>query len=87
MSFLGKFDLILTSDSIYNTNYYPNLLQAIESTLVGECLVACKAYYFGVGGGSELFRRDAEARGFQTSIVEVIQEPASIRHIISLKKS
>ncbi|CAG9317606.1 unnamed protein product [Blepharisma stoltei] len=87
MSILGKFDLILTSDSIYNTDYYPNLLQAINSTIKGECLVACKAYYFGVGGGSELFIREAQLWGLNANIVQVIQEPASIRHIISLRKS
>lgn len=84
---LGKFDIILTADTIYQVECYDSLLMAISSTLDnnGECYVACKAFYFGVGGGTESFTQAAQSKGFNVECVKEIQEIASIRHILKLK--
>lgn len=84
MSHLGKFGLILSSETIYNPLNYQKLLTAIKSSCEGFALIACKAFYFGVGGGSESFIKEAQNWGFEAEIVEEIQEVASTRHIIKL---
>ena len=82
----GGFDLILTADTIYSVASYDSLLEAIRTTLnsTGECYVACKAFYFGVGGGTEFFTSAAQAKGFAVECVKEILEIASVRHILKL---
>jgi hypothetical protein len=86
-SHLGQHDLVLTSETIYNPDYYPSLLQAINTTGARLVYVACKNYYFGVGGGSELFMNAARADGWNCSIAKRITEIASTRFIIAMTKS
>ena len=52
-----KFDLILSSETIYNTNYYQVFHDLICSSMKenGHALLANKSYYFGVGGSSKDF--------------------------------
>ncbi|RIA96594.1 hypothetical protein C1645_815287 [Glomus cerebriforme] len=55
-----KYDLILTSETIYNTDSLPNLYNVIKHSLKrpnGIALIAAKSIYFGVGGGVLLFRQ------------------------------
>ncbi|CAH1099324.1 unnamed protein product [Psylliodes chrysocephalus] len=53
-----KFDYIITSETIYNTNYYTKLHLVFEKLLKsdGAVLLAAKSFYFGVGGGVHLFK-------------------------------
>lgn len=62
---LPKFDIILTSETIYNTNYYPVLHKTLEKLLASGGLVylATKSHYFGVGGGLHLFETFVEQEG------------------------
>jgi 2-polyprenyl-3-methyl-5-hydroxy-6-metoxy-1,4-benzoquinol methylase len=83
-SSLGTFDLVLTSETIYNTEIYAGLLNAIRTSGANQALVACKNYYFGIGGGAELFCTAATALGINSEIVLKIEEIASIRLIIRL---
>ncbi|XP_050310575.1 histidine protein methyltransferase 1 homolog isoform X2 [Anthonomus grandis grandis] len=52
-----KFDLILTSETIYNIDCYEKLHSTFEKLLKpdGAIYLAAKSYYFGVGGGIALF--------------------------------
>ncbi|XP_011482787.1 histidine protein methyltransferase 1 homolog [Oryzias latipes] len=52
-----KFDIIFTSETIYNTAYYPALHEALQKLLAsnGQVYLATKSHYFGVGGGLHLF--------------------------------
>lgn len=52
-----KFDIIFTSETIYNTTYYPVLHETLHKLLAPDGLVylATKSHYFGVGGGLHLF--------------------------------
>lgn len=72
-----KYDLILTSETIYNPDYYGTLHQTLHSLLDknGRVLLASKAHYFGVGGGIHLFQKFVEERDvFETRTLEVIDE-------------
>ncbi|XP_044729570.1 histidine protein methyltransferase 1 homolog [Chrysoperla carnea] len=52
-----KFDMILTSETIYNVDNYEKLHSVFEKTLSenGIIFLAAKSYYFGVGGGTRQF--------------------------------
>lgn len=52
-----KFDLILTSETIYNPNCHKKLLDLMTTHLKldGIILLAAKTHYFGVGGGTQQF--------------------------------
>lgn len=72
-----KYDLILTSETIYNPDYYSTLHETFLRLLSrnGRVLLASKAHYFGVGGGVHLFQKFVEEKGvFETQILEVIDE-------------
>lgn len=72
-----KYDLILTSETIYNPDYYSTLHETFLKLLSrnGRVLLASKAHYFGVGGGIHLFQKFVEERGvFETRTLEVIDE-------------
>ena len=53
------YDLIITSETIYNTEHYPTLLEIFDSYLAteGRVLLAAKVNYFGVGGGLRDFEK------------------------------
>ncbi|CAB4401087.1 unnamed protein product [Rhizophagus irregularis] len=55
-----KYDLILSSETIYNTDSLPKLYNVIKYSLKrpsGVALIAAKSIYFGVGGGVLPFRQ------------------------------
>lgn len=60
----AKYDLVLTSETIYSLPSLPALLSLLQSTAspTTTTLVACKRIYFGVGGGELEFRRRVEER-------------------------
>jgi len=53
-----RYDLILTSDTLYSVEALENLSQLLPKLLApeGMALVAAKTYYFGVGGGTDMFK-------------------------------
>ncbi|KAK3829012.1 MAG: hypothetical protein J3Q66DRAFT_277057, partial [Benniella sp.] len=57
-----KYDLILTSETIYSEESQPKLYVTIKNSLKrgGKALVAAKTFYFGVGGDILSFRRLVE---------------------------
>ena len=85
-----KYDLILTSETIYNVDNQAKLMDIFKNCLKcrgdgeessGEVLVAAKSFYFGVGGGLQAFRRRLEATGF--SVAAVAQSEVGVsRHIL-----
>ncbi|XP_039995432.1 histidine protein methyltransferase 1 homolog [Xiphias gladius] len=60
-----KYDIILTSETIYYTGYYPALHDTLHKLLAPDGLVylATKSHYFGVGGGLHLFETFVEEKG------------------------
>lgn len=72
-----KYDLILTSETIYNPDYYSTLHDTFLRLLnrSGRVLLASKAHYFGVGGGVHLFQKFVEERDvFETRTLEIIDD-------------
>ncbi|CAG8475277.1 8391_t:CDS:2 [Paraglomus brasilianum] len=61
-----KYDIILTSETIYNISSMPKLYNVIKESLkrpTGIAYVAAKTMYFGVGGGVLPFKQLVEADG------------------------
>ncbi|KAM4702479.1 histidine protein methyltransferase 1 homolog [Discoglossus pictus] len=52
-----RYDIILTSETIYNPSYYCTLHDTFQNVLAEDGIVylATKSHYFGVGGGVHLF--------------------------------
>lgn len=83
---LAKYDFILTSETIYNPNYYEALHDTLSNLLgINGCvLLASKAHYFGCGGGLLLFTKLVEEKNiFKTRTVKVIEKGLN-RFIIEL---
>ncbi|NXK91050.1 MET18 methyltransferase, partial [Formicarius rufipectus] len=73
----SKYDTILTSETIYNPDYYSALHDTLAQLLDknGHVYLASKVHYFGVGGGIYLFKKLIEERSvFKTSIVKTIDQ-------------
>jgi len=66
-----KYDFILSSDTLYCPDSMAALVQLIAAHLdpAGIALIAAKPYYFGVGGGTQMFTDAVRAEG--TCEVEV----------------
>jgi len=67
-----KYDFILTADTLYAVDSMEYLLSVMKAHLKpkGICLIAAKTYYFGVGGGTQMFMDMVKQDG--TCDVEVI---------------
>ena len=59
------YDLILSSEGIYNLASLPHLTRLLKATTRKEstCLVACKRIYFGCDGGEAEFRDEVRKQG------------------------
>ena len=54
-----KYDVIVSSDTVYNVDSIPVLLQLIRTVLNpagGHAYISGRRYYFGVGGGTSDLR-------------------------------
>ena len=63
----GYYDIILTSETIYNLTSQPKLLAALKHLLRpqgGVAYIAAKSYYFGVGGSVSSFTELVEKDGY-----------------------
>nr|XP_020457214.1 histidine protein methyltransferase 1 homolog isoform X2 [Monopterus albus] len=82
-----KYDIIFTSETIYNTAYYPALHETLCKLLAPNGLVylATKSHYFGVGGGLHLFETFVEQKG--TFSVDHLwdKEEGLQRHVVVLR--
>jgi len=78
-----KFDVILTAETIYSTDYYERLHRLLQHALKpgGRVYVSSKSYYFGVGGGVKEWIDFVSSKGlFTTTVVDVVE--ASLRRQI-----
>ncbi|XP_058507854.1 histidine protein methyltransferase 1 homolog [Solea solea] len=82
-----KYDIIVTSETIYNTAYYTALHETLHKLLAPDGLVyvATKSHYFGVGGGLNLFETFVE----QKSVFSVDHlwdgDEGLQRHVVTLR--
>lgn len=65
------FDVILTSETIYNPANYNKLIHLFVQrlTIDGIAYVAAKTHYFGVGGGMRQFEAEVKNSGILECIV------------------
>ncbi|NXB20449.1 MET18 methyltransferase, partial [Rhagologus leucostigma] len=73
----SKYDIILTSETIYNPDYYSALHDTLAQLLDknGCVYLASKVHYFGVGGGIYLFEKFIEEKNvFRTTMVKTIDQ-------------
>lgn len=54
---MTRYDVILTSETIYNPESYPSILGVLKHLLkqTGVSYLAAKSHYFGVGGSTQQF--------------------------------
>lgn len=71
-----KFDLILTSETIYNEENQHKLISIFNKFTKrnGEVLVGAKTFYFGVGGGVRQFENLVKKSGLKVETVREIDE-------------
>jgi predicted nicotinamide N-methyase len=86
------FDLILTSETIYNTSHYSSLIAIFDFCLSakGRVLLAAKVNYFGVGGGVRQFEKDlvdlnSDASKWSFQTVQVLEDNVK-REIVQIKR-
>lgn len=84
----SKYDLILTSETIYNLENQETLLSLFQKCLKegGSVLVAAKVHYFGVGGGVRQFEDVAAKSSWTTENVAKI-DGGVLREINRLTRS
>ncbi|KAM3605681.1 uncharacterized protein V6R79_002876 [Siganus canaliculatus] len=82
-----KYDIIFTSETIYNTAYYPILHETLHKLLApsGIVYLATKSHYFGVGGGLHLFETFVEQRGVFSMNHVWDGEEGLQRHVVVLR--
>lgn len=81
-----KFDIILTSETIYNVDNYSKIIRVLKERLKtgGECYLAAKQHYFGVGGSVGQFKIALSKSGvFDTETVFTCNENVS-REILKI---
>ncbi|KAM7385634.1 hypothetical protein PAMP_001708 [Pampus punctatissimus] len=82
-----KYDIIFTSETIYNTAYYPALHDTLHKLLAADGLIylATKSHYFGVGGGLHLFETFVEEMGVFSVDHLWDSEKGLQRHVVVLR--
>lgn len=89
LKFKDKFDIIVSSDTIYNIENYERFHDVILNSLniEGICYICCKYFYFGVGGGYESFIEFIEKKGvfIHKELNRVDNGFSNIRIVFSLK--
>lgn len=82
-----KYNIIFTSETIYNTAYYPVLHETFHKLLAPDGLIylATKSHYFGVGGGLHLFEKFVEEMGVFSLNHVWDGEEGLQRHVVALR--
>eukprot|EP00347_Sterkiella_histriomuscorum_P018480 403345358 len=85
----GKFDIVLMSETLYNTQYYDSLFGFIDSILTQNqesfVLIGTKTFYFGLGGGYYEFQKYIEEKWsskFKVEVIEKLNDMKSIERLI-----
>jgi len=86
----SRYDLLLTSDTLYSVAYYPSLWSLLQRLLApgGRALVAAKRYYFGIGGSTRAFQELVRATpGWDVRVVDTVEDGKSnIREILLVQR-
>lgn len=83
-----KFDLLLSSDTIYSSSSIPPLFHLLRNLLSqnGCALIAAKRFYFGVGGSTaEFIQYSKRWKDMECEVVKVLEDGKSnVREILRL---
>ncbi|CAN2390871.1 heat shock protein binding [Pristimantis euphronides] len=81
-----KYDVIVTSETVYNPSYYSALHDAFQNLLANDGIVylASKSHYFGVGGGVHLFETFIKERNLFNIHTLKIHDDGLQRMILAL---
>ena len=81
-----KYDVVMTSETIYSVDSQPKLLGAIKALLsvTGVALVAAKSHYFGVGGSVAAFLELVHSDGAMETEVCHLVESSIPRKVLRL---
>jgi predicted nicotinamide N-methyase len=85
----GTYDVIFSSDTIYDTRNYAKLIALVQHALSphGIALFAAKTYYFGVGGSVSVFVDQLQRSGLKCELVQRTVDAASnIREVLRISK-
>uniref|UniRef100_A0A6B0V5J4 Uncharacterized protein n=1 Tax=Ixodes ricinus TaxID=34613 RepID=A0A6B0V5J4_IXORI len=82
------YDFILTSETIYSSATYQDLIRIFKKSLKphGLILVAAKTCYFGVGGGTRQFEETVASDGTFKSRVVFVTDTGVQREILELRR-
>ncbi|XP_023934788.2 histidine protein methyltransferase 1 homolog [Bicyclus anynana] len=82
------FDIILTSETIYNQQNYKKLINLFQNRLSdkGVIFLSAKTCYFGVGGGTRLFEKAIDNTNLKSEIVLKINSGIQ-REILKINKT
>uniref|UniRef100_T1J8C9 protein-histidine N-methyltransferase n=1 Tax=Strigamia maritima TaxID=126957 RepID=T1J8C9_STRMM len=85
-----KYDIILTSETIYNPQYHKHLYNLMRSVIKPDGVawiryLAAKAYYFGLGGGIQQFTQMVRQDGFFDSRTVWSTDEGLERNIIQFR--
>uniref|UniRef100_A0A915Q319 protein-histidine N-methyltransferase n=1 Tax=Setaria digitata TaxID=48799 RepID=A0A915Q319_9BILA len=81
-----KFDVILTSETIYNEEHYGILHDLLDIVLPPNGLLAAKMFYFGVGGNIPAFVDFVKMRGIFNTYICWSSETDVPRKIVQLTR-
>lgn len=85
-----KYDIVLTSETMYCVDSQPKLLELIKKHVkpcTGKALVAGKSHYFGVGGTMEMFKTLVSNDGFfKCSLCMKVTQCSVLREVILLEQ-
>ena len=83
------FDIVLMSETLYNTSYYPSLVALLDKVTGAESLIVIgtKTFYYGLGGGYfqfELYLKSGSP--FVLEVHEKFNDMKSIERMILLMR-
>jgi len=85
-----KYDLIVTSETLYCIDSQPKLLDLMKKHIkpvTGRVLIAGKCHYFGVGGSMEMFKKLVTNDGyFKHSSCKLVTDCSVPREVIMLEQ-
>ncbi|KAG6332339.1 hypothetical protein ID866_6749 [Astraeus odoratus] len=87
----GKYNIVLTSETIYSPESLPTLVGLMRDSCVEDpenylCLVAAKVVYFGVGGGVSEFIRCVEENDQRARVETVLEKKSGVgRKVMNIR--
>ncbi|GKZ01244.1 histidine protein methyltransferase 1 [Mayamaea pseudoterrestris] len=85
----GQFDMILAAETLYTPQAARETAYLLDQHLSadGTAYVSTKRYYFGVGGGTDVFGECASKYGLQVETVHVVNTGlGNVREVLRVKK-